>query len=112
MDANKRKKLESAGWKLGGAKEFLNLSPSEVEYVELKIALAKNLADTRRAKKMTQIELAHRLKSSQSRVAKMEAGDASVSIDLLVRSLFELRVSRKGIERSMGISPQGTKKAA
>lgn len=106
MGTNKKKKLEAAGWKFGGVKDFLNLTPSEVEYVQLKLALAKNLAETRKAKKMTQIELAQLLKSSQSRVAKMEAGDASVSIDLLARSLFELRVPGKFIEKTIGISAQ------
>jgi hypothetical protein len=35
------------------------------------------------------------LASSQSRVAKMEKGDPSVSIDLLIRSLFNLGMSKK-----------------
>jgi ribosome-binding protein aMBF1 (putative translation factor) len=112
MDAKKRKKLEESGWRVGSAKEFLGLSPSEIEYVDLKLALAKNLVETRKAKKMTQVQLAHRLKSSQSRVAKMEAGDSSVSIDLLVRSLLELRSSRKEIERTIGLPTYGNKKMA
>ena len=95
MKSSKKKSLESKGWKVGSAREFLNLSDEEVAYVELKLALSKNLQEYRREKKLTQEELARRLKSSQSRIAKMEAGDPSVSLDLLVRSLLALGASRK-----------------
>ena len=40
--------------------------------------------------------------SSQSRVAKMEAGDPSVSVDLLIRTLFALGVNRKQVGRAIG----------
>jgi DNA-binding XRE family transcriptional regulator len=95
MNTAKKRRLESKGWKVGTAREFLNLSAEESAYVELKLALSKNLQEYRRQKKLTQEELARRLKSSQSRVAKMEAGDPSVSLDLLVRSLLALGASRK-----------------
>jgi DNA-binding XRE family transcriptional regulator len=95
MNTAKKRRLDSKGWKVGTAREFLNLSSEEAAYVELKLALSKNLQEYRREKKLTQEELARRLKSSQSRVAKMEAGDPSVSLDLLVRSLLALGASRK-----------------
>jgi DNA-binding XRE family transcriptional regulator len=95
MNTAKKRRLESKGWKVGTAREFLNLSAEESAYVELKLALSKNLQEYRRQKKLTQEQLARRLKSSQSRVAKMEAGDPSVSLDLLVRSLLALGASRK-----------------
>jgi DNA-binding XRE family transcriptional regulator len=95
MNTAKKRRLESKGWKVGTAREFLNLSAEEAAYVELKLALSKNLQEYRRQKGLTQEELARRLKSSQSRVAKMEAGDPSVSLDLLVRSLLALGASRK-----------------
>jgi len=95
MNSAKKRRLESKGWKFGDTKEFLNLSAEEAAYVELKLALSKNLQELRRKKKLTQEELARRLKSSQSRIAKMEAGDPSVSVDLLVRSLLALGASRK-----------------
>jgi DNA-binding XRE family transcriptional regulator len=95
MNTAKKRRLESKGWKVGTAGEFLNLSAEEAAYVELKLALSKNLQEYRRQKRLTQEELARRLKSSQSRVAKMEAGDPSVSLDLLVRSLLALGASRK-----------------
>ena len=90
MNTAKRKKLEKAGWKVGTAEEFLNLSPEEAAYVEVKLNLAKVLSNRRKSLRMTQVALAKKIKSSQSRVAKMEAGDPSVSIDLLVRSLIAL----------------------
>jgi DNA-binding XRE family transcriptional regulator len=95
MNNTKRKRLEAKGWKLGNVQEFLNLSPEETAYIELKLALSKNLQDYRKAKRLTQTELARRIKSSQSRVAKMESGDPSVTIDLLIRSLFALGASKK-----------------
>ena len=101
MDESKRRWLEAKGWKVGTVAEFLDLSPEEAAYVELKLALSKNLQQTRQDKKMTQEQLAKLLKSSQSRVAKMEAGDPSVSLDLLVRSLLVLGTSRKGLARML-----------
>ena len=95
MKSAKRRRLEAKGWKFGTVQEFLNLSEEEAAYIELKLALSKNLQKVRRQKNLTQNELARRLKSSQSRVAKMEAGDASVSLDLLIRSLLALGTSRK-----------------
>ena len=101
MNTAKRKRLESKGWKVGTAEEFLNLSPEESAYVELKLALSRTLQETRREKKMTQEQLARLLKSSQSRVAKMELGDPSVSLDLLVRSLLAVGTSRKNLVRML-----------
>jgi len=101
MNNAKRKHLESKGWRIGSASEFLNLSPEEAAYVELKLALSKNLQQTRQQKKLTQHQLARLLKSSQSRVAKMEAGDPTVSLDLLVRSLLLLGTPRKAIARML-----------
>jgi DNA-binding XRE family transcriptional regulator len=90
MDAAKRKRLEKAGWKVGTASEFLGLSQEEASYVELKLHLASQLHKRRRSLGLSQVALAKKIRSSQSRVAKMEAGDPSVSIDLLVRSLLAL----------------------
>jgi DNA-binding XRE family transcriptional regulator len=99
MNAAKRKRLEAKGWKVGTAAEFLRLSPEEAAYVEFKLALSKSLQEGRRHRKLTQHQLARLLQSSQSRVAKMEAGDPSVSLDLLVRSLLTLGTPRKTIAR-------------
>jgi hypothetical protein len=94
-------KLEKRGWKFGDADEFLGLSSEELAYIELKLALSAALKAKRKGKKITQVELAKVMKSSQSRIAKMEAGDPEVSIDLLVKSLLALGVSRKELSRSI-----------
>jgi len=93
MKTEKRKKLEKAGWRVGNAGDFLALSPAEKAYVEMKLALAQELAEARRAKRLTQQTLAAKLRTSQPRVAMMEKGDPSVSLDLLVRALLILGVT-------------------
>ena len=95
MRVGKRKKLEAAGWKLGGPKELLGLSVEEQSYIELRLKLAVGLKARRQRRGVTQVELAQSLKSSQSRVAKMEAGDPTVSLDLLVKSLLALGASNR-----------------
>lgn len=88
MEESKRKRLEDAGWSVGSAQDFLGLSDEEAAFVELKLALSESLRERRAEQGITQTELAHRIGSSQSRVAKMEASDPSVSLDLLVRGLL------------------------
>jgi DNA-binding XRE family transcriptional regulator len=95
----KRRRLEARGWKIGTAKEFLRLSAEEAAYIDLKVRLATSLRERRRRRRLTQAGLARRLQSSQSRIAKMEAGDPSVSLDLLVRSLLLLGASRRELSR-------------
>ena len=99
MKSAKKKQLEAQGWKVGTVAEFLQLSPEESAYIEMKLALSKNLQKRRKDKSLTQEQLARLLKSSQSRVAKMETGDPSVSLDLLVRSLLILGESRKSLAK-------------
>jgi len=101
MKTSKKKELERKGWKVGSVTEFLQLSPEESAYIEMKLALSKSLQDRRKNKNLTQEQLARLLKSSQSRVAKMEAGDPSVSLDLLVRSLLILGESRKTLAKML-----------
>ncbi len=101
MDKAKQKRLESAGWKVGTASNFLNLSSEESAYIELKLQLAKNLQKRRIEKKLTQMAVARMLKSSQSRVAKMESGDPTVSIDLLIRSLLALGAKPRALLRTI-----------
>ena len=83
MDTKKKKVLESKGYKVGTVKEFLGLSSEESEYIELKLALSEALIKRRKKSKLTQAQLAKILKSSQSRVAKMEKGDPTVSVTFL-----------------------------
>lgn len=103
MLANKRRKLEAAGWKVGSADEFLGLTLTryESEYIEMKLALSHTLRERRLKKKLSQVELAKMVNSSQSRVAKMEAGDPSVSIDLIMKSLLVLGASPKDLARAI-----------
>jgi len=104
MDKNKQRKLERKGWKVGSASEFLSLSPEERAYIEVKLALSEKLRKKRMTKKLTQAQLAKLINSSQSRVAKMEAGDASVSLDLLVRSLLALGTSKHNLAQMISYS--------
>jgi DNA-binding XRE family transcriptional regulator len=101
MDRGKKAKLAKKGWKVGTVAEFLDLSAEESAYIEMKLALSEKLRERRLRKKLTQAQLAKAIESSQSRVAKMEAGDPTVSIDLLVRSLLALGVSKKELSRTI-----------
>ncbi len=101
MKADKRKRLESKGWKVGSLKDFLSLSPEEAAYIELKLSLSNSLKERRSKEKLSQVEVAKLVKTSQSRVAKMEAGDPSVSIDLLIKSLLALGASPKDLAKAI-----------
>ncbi len=101
MDKRKRAKLVKKGWKVGTVAEFLDLSAEESAYIEMKLALSEKLKERRVRKKITQAQLAKAIESSQSRVAKMEGGDPTVSIDLLVKSLLALGVSKKELGRTI-----------
>ena len=104
MDKKKQKKLERAGWKVGSTEDFLSLSPEESAYIEVKLALSQKLRRRRRERKLSQAQMAELIQSSQSRIAKMEAGDPSVSIDLLVRSLLALGASKRSLGRIIYLS--------
>lgn len=95
MNKAKKKRLEKQGWKVDSTEEFLGLTQEESRFIEIKLALSHWLRERREALELTQAELAQRLSSSQSRIAKMEAGDPSVSIDLLIRSLFSLGATKR-----------------
>jgi predicted XRE-type DNA-binding protein len=97
----KKKKLQSEGYEVGTVEEFLGLSSEESEYIELKLALSEALIKRRKKSNLTQAQLAKMLKSSQSRVAKMEKGDPTVSVDLLVKSLLALGADKKSIARAI-----------
>jgi predicted XRE-type DNA-binding protein len=96
MDDSKRKRLEAKGWKFGSVSEFLDLAPEETALIEIKLALSRYLKE-RRQDAMTQAELAEKLHSSQPRVAKAENGDASVSIELLIRAMLATGVTPQEI---------------
>lgn len=97
MKPEKKSRLVAKGWKFGSADDFLGLTSEESAYIDLKVRLANLLLNRRKSASLTQVDLASRLQSSQSRVAKMEKGDTSVSVDLLVRSLYALGTNNSEI---------------
>ncbi len=101
MDTIKRKRLQKAGWRVSAVRNFLGLTAAEAELVEMRVALAAGLKKRRERSRLTQTALAKRLKSSQSRIAKMEAGDPTVSLDLLIRAHLTLGAKRAEIGRAL-----------
>jgi transcriptional regulator with XRE-family HTH domain len=103
MDKKKIAKLEEQGWKVGDTADFLGLTKEEEAYIDLKIILAEYLQEKRLEKRLTQNQVASLIKSSQSRVAKMEKSDHTVSLDLMVRSLFALGTSKHELAQAISI---------
>jgi ribosome-binding protein aMBF1 (putative translation factor) len=101
MNSNKRKKLESAGFRVGSVEELLDLSQDEMALIELKVRLVRMVRPARDAAGVTQGELADRIGSSQSRIAKMEAASPHVSLDLICRALLALGVTPRGIGQAI-----------
>lgn len=101
MKVAKLKRLQAAGWKVGTAREFLKLTEEEAMLVEFKLLLIDAVRQARRKRNLSQIDLAQRMKSSQSRVAKIEAGDPSVSLDLIMRAFFATGATRQELKRAL-----------
>lgn len=99
MESKKRRKLQEAGWKVETVEEFLGLSAAESEYIEVRLSLSRLLKACRERRALTQIQVARVIGSSQSRVAKMESADPSVSLDLLIKSVLALGANSKDIAR-------------
>ena len=97
MRNTKKKRLEAKGWRVGTVQEFLDLTPEEAAFIELKLRLSESVRNRRKRKKLSQTAFAKLINSSQSRVAKMEGGDPSVSVDLLIRSLLALGATEEDI---------------
>ena len=97
MKSIKRDKLQKAGWKIGSAEEFLSLSPEESAFIEMKLALCDSVRSRRLKMRISQTEFAKLISPSQSRVAKIEAGDSSVSLDLVMKSLLSLGATKKDV---------------
>lgn len=87
------KKAVEPRWVEGDVQTFLSLSDADMKLIEARLAISRLLKATRKSQKLTQKAVADRLGTSQSRVAKIEAGDPSVSMDLLFRSAFSLGLS-------------------
>lgn len=101
MKKTKHAALEAHGWRIGSVADFLELSPAEAAFIETKLALSQSLRDRRTAAGLSQAGLAKRLRSSQSRVAKMEAADSTVSVDLLLRALYALGARPRDVASSI-----------
>lgn len=101
MDAKKIKELEAKGWKVGNAAEFLQLTEEEVAMVETRLALSKMAKEKRKKKRLSQEAAAKRIGSSQSRFAKLEAADSSVSVDLMLRAVYSLGASREEVAEAI-----------
>ena len=99
MNEAKRARLEAAGFKVGTIREFLELTPEENALVEIKLAMSNELRQRRQKQSLSQTDLANRLKSSQSRIAKMEAGEPGISFDLMLRALLAVGASREDVGR-------------
>src|SRR5690349_16034028 len=106
MREAKRKRLESKGWRVGSASAFLELTPDEEAYIEIRLKLAEALKQHRVRRHVTQEELAKAVRSSQSRIAKMESGDPTVSIDLLIRTLLALGTSNRELGKIIATPPR------
>ncbi len=102
MRQDKQDRLAAAGWRVGETAEFLGQPPEEAAFCELKLALATHLRAVRARLGWTQAQVAARLGSSQSRIAKMEAADGSVTVDLLVKALLALGADRAEVGRVIG----------
>ena len=101
MKRIKKARLETHGWRIGEAADFLGLTEEEAAFVETKLALSESLRERRTKQHLSQSAVAERLKSSQSRVAKMEAADPSVSVDLLLRALFALGAKPHDVAKAL-----------
>ena len=101
MNTAQKARLKKAGWRVGTAAEFLGLSREEAQLVEMKLALSEILRRHRAKRRLTQEALAAKLGSSQSRIAKLEAGVRGVTLDLLFRALFATGAKADDIAREM-----------
>lgn len=86
MDAAKRKTLQAAGWRIGDAADFLEMSDDERQLLDARVELALAVRRQREARKLSQKELGEKLNTSQPRVAKIERAAPDVSLDQLVRA--------------------------
>jgi ribosome-binding protein aMBF1 (putative translation factor) len=100
MNSSKLKRLKAAGWKVGTTRDFLGLQEQEAALVEVKLSLIEALKKSRQKRRLSQVGLAQRMGSSQSRIAKIEAGDSSVSLDLIVRALIAAGATQHDIRKA------------
>ena len=78
--------LQAAGWDIGDAADFLEMSNEERQLLDARVELALAIRQQRIAVNLSQKELGAKLKTSQPRVAKIERAATDVSLDQLVRA--------------------------
>jgi ribosome-binding protein aMBF1 (putative translation factor) len=101
MEQITRERLEAAGWSVGSADEFAGLSPEESALLDLKESVGRAVRELRTDRGLTQSQLAATMRSTQSRVAKLEQGDPRVSIDFAVRAMLAMTVRRDDLARAI-----------
>ena len=101
MKSKLEKKLKGTGWQVGNASDFLQLSLLEAAIVEIRLALADAAKKARLQHDLSQTELAKLMLSSQSRVAKIETADPSVSIDLMIQAMLAAGAKVKDVGRAL-----------
>src|SRR3990172_1448722 len=106
MDAKKRKALEAAGWRFGDAADFLEMTDQERQLLDARVELALAVRRQRQANKLSQQQLAHRIKTSQPRVVKIERAASDVSLDQMLRAF----TAAGGSIRVKQVAPPGAAK--
>ena len=101
MDKKSQTKLQAAGWRVGDAQDFLELTEQELMLLQIKESLSQAVRTMRTRQKLTQTELAKRMHSSQARVARIEGADASVTADLMLQALIATGADRKEINKAL-----------
>jgi len=89
METNKRKALVAAGWAVGDAADFLEMSEAERQLLDARTQMAAAVREARTISNLSQKELGKRLKTSQPRIAKIEraAPDVSFNQSQIIRNL-------------------------
>jgi ribosome-binding protein aMBF1 (putative translation factor) len=86
MRPEMRKSLETAGWRFGDAADFLQMSEEERQLLDARVEAAQAVRRQREALKLSQKELADRIKTSQPRIVKIERAAPDVSLDQMLRA--------------------------
>ena len=89
MDARERAKIEAMGYGIvDDAADWLELTQIERHIVDVRVRLGREIRRRRAEAGLSQAQLAEKIGSSQSRVAKAEGTAPGVAIDLMMRVFF------------------------
>ena len=97
MDTKKRKQLEAAGYQITDSADWLGLTPQEQAIVNMRVNFALEIERVRKASNITQRELADKIGTRQSGVARMLNNPTTATIDSLIKTLLALGASPKRI---------------